>query len=125
MVKEREYVFSVNQFNEPVVKTKQEAIGLLLIRLIMLNPGSDPLHPDMGVGIQKFRYTMGTLPKLRQRVEDQIATYLPMFNSAKVELTVTPDKLCNIKISIDNNIYIYDSSEAAIPITIDDLKDIS
>ena len=122
MVKEREYLFSVNVFNEPVEKTGQHAIALLLVRLILLNPGSDPLHPDMGVGIQQYRYTMNTLPELKKRVEDQIATYLPMFNSAKVDLTITPDKMCNINISFDDTVYIYDSHDCPVPIRIEDLK---
>ena len=54
MVKEREYLMSVNKINEPVVETEQRAIALLLLRLILLEPGSDPLHPDMGVGITKY-----------------------------------------------------------------------
>lgn len=123
MVKEHEYLFSVNLFKEPIIKTKQSAIALLLVRLILLNPGSDPLHPDMGVGIQQYRYTMHTLPELRKRVEDQINTYLPMFNSAKVDLTITPDKLCNIVISFNDTIYVYDSHDCPVPITIEDLKE--
>lgn len=123
MVKEHEYTFSINSFKEPIVETKQRAIALLLVRLILLNPGSDPLHPDMGVGIQQYRYTMHTLPELKKRVEDQINTYLPMFNSAKVELTLTPDKLCNIEISFDDNLYIYDSHDCPVPIRIEDLKE--
>lgn len=123
MVKEHEYTFSVNSFKEPIVETKQRAIALLLLRLILLNPGSNPLHPDMGVGIQRYRYTMHTLPELKKRVEDQINTYLPMFSSAKVELTLTPDKLCNIEISFDNNLYVYDSHECPVPIRIEDLKE--
>lgn len=122
MVKEREYLFSVNLFNEPIVKSQQSAIALLLVRLILLNPGSDPIHPDMGVGIQQYRWTVGTLPELKRRVEDQIATYLPMFNSAKVDLTLTPDKLCNIEISFRDTVYIYDSHDCPVPIKIEDLK---
>lgn len=123
MIKNREYLLSVNRFNEPIVKEDQKAIALLLIRLILLEPGSDPLHPDMGVGIQRYRWTMNTLPELKKRVKDQINTYLPMYKSAKVELTLTPDKLCNIEISFEDALYIYDSHEGPIPIKIEDLKD--
>ena len=79
MIKEREYLCSVDKFNKPVVRTKQSAIALLLLRLIILEPGSDPLHPDMGVGIRRYRYTMNTLNELKQRIKDQIDTYIPCF----------------------------------------------
>jgi hypothetical protein len=73
----------------------------------------------MGVGIINYRYAMGKLDELRQRVTDQIATYLPCFPAGNVEIHITPNKLCNILITIDDTVYTYDSSEAPIPITID------
>lgn len=122
MVKQREYLFSVDEFNRPVVMTKQKAIALILVRLILLDPGSNPLHPDMGVGIRQYRYTMNTLGKLRQRVEDQIETYLPMYRGAKVSLDITPDKLCNIQIQVDDTMYVYESATGPVQISIEDLK---
>lgn len=120
MIKEREYLCSVNKFNKPVVKTKQAAIALLLLRLIILEPGSDPLHPDMGVGIRRYRYTMNTVNELRQRIKDQIDTYIPCFKASEVNLVITPDKLCNVEITVNDTIYTYDSKEAPIPIRIED-----
>lgn len=123
-IKEREYVCSINNFNEPVVYSKERAIGVLLTRLILLEPGSNPLHPDMGVGIKRYRYTIKTLDKLKKRVEEQIKTYLPCFTSSSVDIELLENHLCNIKITIDDVIYIYDSNEAPIPIRIDDIKSI-
>lgn len=122
MIKEREYLFSVNKFNKPVVYDKKRAIGLLLIRLILLDPGSDPFRPGMGVGIKNYRYAMGKLDELRERVQNQIETYLPCFNAANVSIVHTADHLCNIEITIDDTIYVYDSNEAPIPITLSDTK---
>lgn len=121
-IKEREYLFSVDKFNKPVVYNQKRAIGLLLTRLILLDPGSDPLHPDMGVGIRKYRYTMNTLEELKKRVKDQIETYLPCFPSSDVTLILTPDKICNIEIRIDDTTYVYNSNEAPVPIRIEDVK---
>ena len=122
MIKEREYLCSVDNFKQPVVRTKQAAIGLLLLRLILLEPGSDPLHPDMGVGIKRYRYTMNTLEELKQRVKNQIDTYLPCFKSSEINIVLTQDHLCNIEISVNDTLYIYDSHEAPVPITIDDAR---
>lgn len=123
MIKEKEYLLSINSFKTPEVLTKESAICMLLYRLIMLEPGSDPLHPDMGVGIVRYRYAMGKLDELKQRVQEQIRTYLPCFPASKVELEITKDKLCNINITVDDTVYVYDSSQADIPITIDSAID--
>lgn len=119
MILEREYTLSITPLNRPEVLKNQEAIAMLLLRLILLNPGSDPLHPDMGVGIINYRYAMGKLDELRRRVEDQIHTYLPCFPAGSVEINITPTKLCNILITIDDVLYTYDSAEAPVPISID------
>ena len=122
MIKEREYCMSIDNFKHPVVYKNQQAIAVLLTRLILLEPGSNPLHPDMGVGITKYRYGVNNLEELKQNVHNQIVTYLPCFSSPIVNINITDDKLCNIEITIDDVVYVYDSSEAPIPITLDSAK---
>ena len=122
MVKNEEYCCSVNNINRPVELTGNEAIGTRLMNLIMMEPGDDPLHPDMGVGIKRYRYSINTLDKLRERVEQQIATYLPFYQAAVVSIITTPDKICNIEITIGRTVYIYDSGNSSKPIVLDDLK---
>lgn len=123
MIKEKEYLLSVDNFNKPEVVSGQRAIGILLLRLILLEPGSDPLHPNMGVGIKNYRYAVDKLEELRKRVQDQINTYLPCFPSSEVVITQTPDHLCNIEITIDNITYIYNSKEAPIKISLEDISE--
>ena len=122
MIKEREYCMSVDNFKRPLIYKNQQAIAILLTRLILLNPGSDPLHPEMGVGITNYRYAFGRLDELKLRVKQQIDTYLSCFSSANVEILITNDNLCNIEITIDDVIYLYDSSEAPVPITLESAK---
>lgn len=119
---QKEYLFSINEFKEPSKVVNRDAIALLLVRLIMMKPGTNPLHPDMGVGITDYRYGLNNVSDLKRRVEDQIETYLPDFQNATVEIKVTEDKMCNIEISIDDVVYIYDSSTAPIPITLSDIQ---
>lgn len=122
-IKEKEYLFSVNSFKEPKVLTGKEAIAQLLVELIMLDPGSDPLHPDMGVGIKNYRYAMGKLDELKSRIKSQINTYLPDFAEADVELDIdATTHICNIDITINDTVYEYNSAEAEVPITIDDAQ---
>lgn len=123
MIKEREYLLSTDAFKTPKVLKNQEAIAMLLLRLILLDPGSDPLHPDMGVGIRQYRYAMGREEELKTRIREQMNQYLPCFPAGNVELEVTSDKLINIKITIDDVVYVYDSTEAPVPITLEDAKE--
>ena len=121
-VKDRVYLFSVNDFKEPEKREGVEAVALSLVRIILLEPGSDPLHPDMGVGLKSYRYKMDGLEDLRKRIEDQIATYLPMYQGAMITLIKTPDKVCNIEIVVEGVTYVYDSLTAPVPILLEDIK---
>lgn len=121
-IKNREYSFSVNRFNKPVVVKDHDAIGTRLMELIMMEPGDDPLHPDMGVGLKTYRYSLNSLNDLKKRVEDQIATYLPFYQDVNVAIINTPDKICNIEINIGGMIYVYDSENTSKPITLDDIR---
>ncbi len=121
-IKEREYMVSINAFKRPEIKKNQQAICMLLLRLLLLEPGSDPLHPEMGVGITKFRYGMNTLDKLRTRISDQLRTYLPCYPASNVRIELTGDHLLNVYITINDTIYVYDSKETGIPITLDDIQ---
>lgn len=122
MARDKEYLLSINKYNEPAVLYDKEAIGILLTRIIMLKKGSDPLHPDMGVDIESYRYGMGNLDELKSEITRQIQTYLPDYQGATVELIINEDKTINIEIGINNVVYVYDSSTAAIPITLSDIE---
>jgi hypothetical protein len=121
MVKNKEYCCSVNNINRPVELTGNEAIGTRLMNLIMMEPGDDPLHPDMGVGLNTYRYGVNNLSDLQNRVQSQIETYLPFYQNVNVSIIQTPDKVCNIEILIGNTVYIYDSSNTSKPITLSDI----
>ena len=121
-IKQREYLFSTNEFNEPAKLEGKPAIGILLARLIMMDPGTDPLHPTMGVGIRNYRHRFNNGDELRRNVQNQIETFLPCYQNATVAIIITPDKLCNIEITINDVIYTYDSHSAPIPITLSDVE---
>ena len=88
----------------------------------MMEPGDEPLHPDMGVGLKTFRYGVNNLDKLKARVENQIATSLPFYQNVNVAIIRTPDKVCNIEITIGNTLYVYDSNEVTKPIKLEDIQ---
>ena len=120
-LKRKEYLLTVDQYNKPFTVTDKEAIALNLVRLILLNPGSDPLHPEMGVGLKAYRYSV-SLSDLSKRIEEQIETYLPQYTDATVNIIRTPDKVANIEITIDDTIYIYDSANMPVSIDLEQVK---
>ena len=121
-IKNREYSFGVDKFNKPIVLKDKEAIGTRLMELIMMEPGDDPLHPDMGVGLVTYRYGVHNLEDLRTRVQKQIETYLPFYQNADIAIIRTPDKVINIEISLGGMKYIYNSKNTSKPITLEDLR---
>ena len=123
-VKQREYLLTVDEFSNPQVVEGKSAVALLLSRLILLEPGSDPLHPDMGVGIRRYRFNSNkdNLQTLQTAIEKQVDTYLPTFQGSEVQLIMNDDKTMNINITVGDTTYVY-SSEVEDPIdTLDELK---
>jgi len=124
-IKYREYLASIDKFKKPKIVNGESSIGLLILRLLLLEPGSDPLHPEMGVAIRRFRYTMeDELDALKKEISQQMSTYLPDFD-ADVKLTPNPDKTLKIEIMIDEVSYELDTSVLDNTVSLSDLnKDI-
>ena len=102
-----EYFLGTNEFNRPSVWTDVDATYVLLIRLILLEPGTYPNHPRMGVGlVSRYRYAKADeLNNLKNDIQNQISTYLPQFSSIDVELTLTNTKDLYIQIIINGIAY--------------------
>lgn len=118
----REYLLDTNNFEQPRILEDQQAIAALLTRLILLEPGTNPLFPTMGVGlVSKYRYMMQDKEnQLKNDIRDQIATFLPQANCTNVELIYNNDKTIDIEITVDNTVFVYQSSKL-IPIQLQDL----
>ena len=104
----REYFIGIDEFNHPKVYTDQHATFVLLIRLILLEPGTYPNHPDMGVGlVSRYRFAMKEkLANLQTRIEEQISTYLPEFSAVNVEVSYEKEhKYTQISITIEEITY--------------------
>lgn len=104
-----EYLLSTNKFKKPVVLEGGQAIATLLIRLLLLEPGTIQSHPDMGVGlISNYRYMeTSEINRLRLKIEDQVDKYLPNFKLTNVDLSIVDKNELNVKITIDNTIYSF------------------
>lgn len=123
-VKQREYLLNVDDFSNPQVVDGKSAIALLLSRLMLLEPGSDPLHPEMGVGIRNYRFNSNknALNELKDKIVKQVDTYLPTYQGSEVTLSLTKDKELNINITVGDTTYVYSSSVEPDTSTLKDLK---
>ena len=121
----REYTLSTNSFKKPRVLTGKPAVATLLVRLILLEPGTDNNYPEMGVGgVFKYRFvTEESATDLIENIKSQVATYLPELQCTNVEISYSPEKAVILKITIDDVIYTFDTRDAGIPITLKTLKD--
>lgn len=107
-----EYLLTTDNFSNPKKETGLKAVGILIIRLLLLVPGTNPLHPAMGVGIGTiYRFiTEDELPNLQEVIEYQMTTYLPPdFQSIIVELTIDDDNFLVITIIIDGVAFIFET----------------
>ena len=121
----REYTLSTNSFKKPRVLTGKPAVATLLVRLILLEPGTDNNYPEMGIGlVSKYRFLTEELATdLIENIKSQVATYLPELQCTNVEISYSPEKAVILKITIDDVIYTFDTGDAGIPITLKTLKD--
>jgi hypothetical protein len=87
-----------------------------------MNPGDNPLHPEMGVGLRDYRYGINTITDLEQRIYDQIDTYLPMYRIANVALFLSPEKILSVEIVIGDTTYVYDTNDTGNPVRLDDIE---
>lgn len=117
----REYIYAADSFKKPIIVNDEPAVGLRLLELLMMDPGSNPLKPDMGVGIRNYRYGIKSMSDLENRIKTQIKTYLPMYQVDKVSLVRTPDKILNVEIQVQGIVYRFDSGTTDNPISLEDL----
>lgn len=104
---------SVDDFQRPVEVTGKDAICILLIRLLLLSPGTNLSHPKMGVGlITRYRYTdPEQLSDLKIDINNQIATYLPELQGVQIDLAMDPDneRELIIKATADGVLYSFET----------------
>lgn len=122
----KEYLLTTNEYLEPSVASGADAYGVLLLRLLLLEPGTNPLYPEMGVGLgPKYRFiTEDDISILESRISDQINTYLPSETKsiATVTLKMNPNHYLRIIIMSDNTKYIYDTENSNTPIELSNMR---
>lgn len=90
-----EHTLSINEFNQPKVLTNEAGICQKLIELALLNPGTYPTRPDMGLGlVRNYRYqSEDDVEKMKEDFKKQIETYLPTLRDVEVDIKVVGKEL--------------------------------
>lgn len=116
-----ESVLSMNDFGEPKILKNTDAIGIMIIRLLILNKGSLELHPNMGIGlIENYRHSFSdNLSKLETEIENQVFKYITK-TPTNVDLNLV-NNILYISIYIDNKRYIFNFNTENNSIKLSDL----
>lgn len=125
----KEHVLSLNDFGMPKVFDDADTQYILIIRLLLLEPGKFQSHPEMGVGIRtryRFNNDDNFLSSLSDDIKNQISKYLPSLMMVDIRLTVKNNVL-GIIIDTSKGSYVlaYNSDDgdinAAATYVLDDL----
>ena len=112
-----EFAFSVDDFKNPKIYKNAEAVATLLVRLLLLEPGTIQSHPDMGVGlISRYRFAVeGEGIKLQGEYQRQVEKYLPQFQGAQISVK-EKNKQFQISVQIDDTLYgiYYDTNTTVV-----------
>lgn len=108
----KEYVLNTDDFKQPEEYIGKRAVGLLVLRLLLLEPGTDPIRPEMGVGlVSKYRYMFpDRIDELKKNISDQLMTYLVPYQNVGIEMWEEDYEL-RMNITIDNTVYKYVTEE--------------
>lgn len=84
----KEYLMSINEFVQPKVLKGEQAAYTDIIRLLLLEPGTNQTHPDMGIGIRtRYRFSDSSeISDLQAEVKSQMNTYLPSLMVMDVQI---------------------------------------
>jgi hypothetical protein len=91
---------SINKIKRPVVMKDHDAIYVLLVRLLLLEPGTNQAFPTMGVGlVSHYRYSFSSdLNKL-------ISRFIPDLASSAIDvLAEVKSHALVLKVNVDDEV---------------------
>lgn len=123
----KEYVLSINEFIQPKVLSGDQAAYTNIIRLFLLDPGTNQTHPEMGIGIRsRYRFSdTSEIGTLREEVKTQMQTYLPNLLTMDVQIETYGSTLAIFITSENDDIYGigYNTESGTIGgLTLDDIR---
>ena len=94
-----EYLLDVDKRQQPKVFTKYEGDRINVFRLIMLEPGTFPTHPTLGVGLVsrwRLRDVDTIKSSLASTIEAQLKDFMPQLIDPQVTVTIVNNNNKNI-----------------------------
>lgn len=101
----KEQTLWVDDFSNAKEVDELTAVAIRLNNLILMDPGTMPNDPKMGVGIRKYKFEYAntdTIYKLRNNILEQMELYLPIEKNYNIDVLIQIDKD-----SLDNKKVIY------------------
>lgn len=123
----KEYLLAINEYMQPKVLKKDQAAYTDIIRLFLLDPGTNQTHPEMGIGIRsRYRFSdTADVHKLEQEVKYQMKTYLPNLLTTDIQVKPYGSTLAIFISSQNNEVYAlgYNTDTGNMGgLTLDDIK---
>lgn len=123
----REYLLSINEFVQPKVLKGESAAFTDIIRLFLLEPGTNQTHPEMGIGIRsRYRFSnTEDITKLKQEVKKQMEIYLPNLLIIDIQIEAFGNALAIFLSTQDESTYAiaYNTDTGTIGgLTLDDIR---
>jgi len=85
----------VDDFSKAKEVDELTAIAIRLNTLILMDPGTMPNDPKMGVGIRKYKFEYAnteTIYKLRNDILEQMEMYLPIEKTYNIDVVIEIDE---------------------------------
>lgn len=107
-----EYLISVDNYKKPKVISGNKGNYYFILRLMIMEPGTNPLFPLMGLGLRRrARFiTEDEIPDIQIELNKQIETYLPDLMITNISIEMDNGAL-RITISSDEEQYNYSSDD--------------
>lgn len=102
-------------FNKPTIFNGKHAVAIKILILLMMKPGTDFLHPEMGIDIVgRYRYCdEDDLDELQEEINNQLEAYLPNMNIVSVNVSMRDNDIVT-KINIDDTVYTFKSDDKQV-----------
>lgn len=107
-----EYLISVDNYKKPKVVSGNKGNYYFILRLMIMEVGTNPLFPLMGLGLRRrCRFiTEDEIPDIQIELNKQIETYLPDLMITNISMEMDNGTL-RITISSDEEQYNYSSDD--------------
>lgn len=111
MARVSEGLFTTDKYNKPMVLKDKDAVAILLLRLLVMVPGTNRKHPEMGIDIRgRYEYCEeDEVDELNTEIQTQIKTYLPQFNTSSVNC-ITEGRDMKIAIKVDDTVFNFSTA---------------